>query len=112
MGSNLLPVVVLLYSESWSNGGIVSLPCQELAAEGLVAVSVSYRLNLLGFFTLKSRAARGNLALLDQYMAFTWIRENIAAFGGDPDAITILGHSAGADSMLYHMSSQRTLGNI
>ncbi|XP_021206187.1 carboxylesterase 1C isoform X1 [Bombyx mori] len=104
-----LPVVVLLYSESWTRGG-TTLPCQELAGEGVVVVTVSYRLHLLAFFTLKSKSARGNLALLDQYLALVWIRDNIAAFGGNPATITLLGHSAGADSILYHLVSPRSTG--
>ncbi|XP_047985334.1 pyrethroid hydrolase Ces2a isoform X1 [Leguminivora glycinivorella] len=104
-----LPVMVILYSESWSRGG-VTLPCQELAAEGVVVVTVAYRLHALSFFTLGSIAARGNLALLDQYLAMLWVRENIAAFGGDPTTITLLGHSAGADSILHHITSPRAIG--
>lgn len=100
---------MILFSESWIKGG-VSLPCQELAAEGIVVVTVMYRLHLLAFFTLRSVAARGNLALLDQYLALLWVRDNIAAFGGDPTAITLLGHSAGADSVLHHITSPRSLG--
>lgn len=73
-------------------------------------MTVAYRLHLLGFFTLKTISARGNLALLDQYLAFLWVRENIAAFGGDPNMITVLGHSAGADSVLHHLTSPRANG--
>ncbi|KAI8438462.1 hypothetical protein MSG28_010971 [Choristoneura fumiferana] len=96
------------HGESWLRGG-VTLPCQELAAEGVVVVTVAYRLHALAFFTLGSIAARGNLALLDQYLALLWVRENIAAFGGDPATITLLGHSAGADSVLHHIASPRAL---
>lgn len=88
------------------------MPCQELAAEGLVVVTVAYRLNILAFFTLKSITARGNLALLDQYMALIWIRENISAFGGNPNSITLMGHSAGADSVLLHIISPRSIGKL
>lgn len=88
------------------------MPCQELAAEDIVVITVAYRLHVLAFFTLKSIQARGNLALLDQYMALLWVRENIAAFGGDPNLITLLGHSAGADSVLYHIISPRTVGKL
>lgn len=102
-------MVVILYSESWIRGGL-SLPCQELAAEGIVVVTVMYRLHLLAFFTLRSISARGNLALLDQYLALLWVRDNIAAFGGDPTAITVLGYSAGAVSVLHHMTSPRSIG--
>lgn len=102
--------MIILYSESWLRGG-VTLPCQELAAEGVVVVTVAYRLHALAFFTLGSIAARGNLALLDQYLALLWVRENIAAFGGDPATITVLGHSAGADSVLHHITSPRAIGN-
>lgn len=102
-------MVVIFYSESWFEGG-VTLPCQDLAAEGVVIVTVSYRLHLLAFFTLKSVSARGNLALLDQYMALLWVRDNIAAFGGDPTSITLAGHSTGADSVLYHLASPRSAG--
>lgn len=104
-----LPVVVILYSESWSEAG-VSLPCQDLAAEGIVVVTVGYRLHLLAFLNFGTLTARGNLALLDQYLAFLWVRDNIAAFGGDPTTITLLGHSAGADSVLHHIVSPRSHG--
>nr|WGO51732.1 putative antennal esterase CXE37 [Ectropis grisescens] len=105
----LLPVIIVLYSDSWTRGGI-SLPCQDLAAEGVVVVTVEYRLHVLGFYNMGTISARGNLALLDQYLAFLWVRENIAAFGGDPNMITILGHSAGADSILHHLTSPRANG--
>lgn len=101
--------MVILYSDSWEKGEI-TLPYQELAAEGVVVVTVAYRLHLLSFFTLRTLGARGNLALLDQYLALLWVRENIAAFGGDPTAITLLGHSTGADSVLYHIASPRSIG--
>lgn len=101
--------MVVLYSETWERVG-PTLPCQELAAEGVVVVTVAYRLHMLSFFTLKSMSARGNLALLDQYLALLWVRDNIAAFGGDPTKITILGHSTGADSVLHHIASPRSVG--
>ncbi|KAG6440565.1 hypothetical protein O3G_MSEX001330 [Manduca sexta] len=104
-----LPVIVIFYSESWTRGGPV-LPCQELASEGVVVVTVAYRLHILAFFTLRLLSARGNLALLDQYLSLLWVRDNIAAFGGDPTSITVLGHSAGADSILYHLASPRAIG--
>jgi carboxylesterase type B len=68
------------------------------------------RFLLLGFFCLEDSEARGNLGLLDQYFALLWVRENIELFGGDPRSITLMGHSAGAASVMYHMTSPRTAG--
>lgn len=71
----------------------------------VVLVSINYRLGLLGFLDLSSLpdgkdfARSGNLGLLDQVEALRWVKRNIAAFGGDPDNVTIFGHSAGAGSV-------------
>ncbi len=75
-----------------------------LAERGdLVVVSVNYRLGALGFMHLGAIGARGapaaNPGLLDQIAALTWVQENIAAFGGDPDHVTVFGESAGAMSI-------------
>jgi len=71
----------------------------------VVFVSVNYRLGLMGFLDLsslpdgKAYAHSGNLGILDQVEALRWVKRNIAAFGGDPDNVTIVGHSAGAGSV-------------
>ena len=71
----------------------------------VVFVSINYRLGLLAFLDLsslpdgKAYSRSGNLGLLDQVEALRWIKRNIAAFGGDPDNVTIMGHSAGAGSV-------------
>ena len=71
----------------------------------VVMVSVNYRLGLLGFLDLsslpdgKAYSRSGNLGVLDQIEALRWVKRNIAAFGGDPDNVTIFGHSAGAGSV-------------
>ena len=71
----------------------------------VVFVSVNYRLGLLGFLDLsslpdgKAFARSGNLGILDQIEALRWVKRNISAFGGDPDNVTIFGHSAGAGSV-------------
>jgi para-nitrobenzyl esterase len=71
----------------------------------VVMVSINYRLGLLGFLDLsslpdgKDYAYSGNLGILDQVEALRWVKRNIAAFGGDPANVTIVGHSAGAGSV-------------
>lgn len=56
------------------------------------------------------KEARGNYGLLDQYLALLWVRDNAAAFGGDAGAVTLVGHGAGAASVLLHATSPRANG--
>jgi len=87
-----------------------------LAHPEVVFVSINYRLGLLGFLDLsslpdgKDYARSGNLGLLDQVEALRWVRRNIAAFGGDPDNVTIMGHSAGAGSVALLASIDEAQG--
>ena len=82
-----------------------------MARKGLVAVTVNYRLGVFGFLahpelTAESpHHASGNYGLLDQSEALRWVRQNIAAFGGDPDRVTIAGESAGSVSVSAQMAS-------
>lgn len=77
---------------------------RRLAADGgIVFVGINYRLGALGYLKLPG-VAPGNLGLLDQVAALRWIRENIAAFGGDPDQVTVFGQSAGAHSIACLMA--------
>jgi para-nitrobenzyl esterase len=77
------------------------------AARGIMVVSINYRLGALGWLAHPALSAEspdnisGNYGLLDQVLALHWVQQNIAAFGGDPDNITIAGESAGALSVMY-----------
>ena len=83
---------------------------------GAVVVSMNYRLGQLGFLAhaeLSAESANdtsGNYGLMDQTAALEWVRDNIAAFGGDPDNVTIFGESAGAFSVCGHLVSPRSAG--
>ena len=101
------PVLVYIYGGGFSEGsGSVSLYDGEaLARKGLVVVTINYRVGVFGFLAHpdlsaeSTRGASGNYGLLDQVAALHWVRQNIAAFGGDPGNVTLAGQSAGAISV-------------
>ena len=84
--------------------------------KGVVAVTINYRLGPLGFACLPELSAEaghtGNYGLYDQLCALQWVRDNIAAFGGDPDNITLMGQSAGAKSVQMLSSTHATEGLV
>ncbi len=80
----------------------------DLARQGrVVVVRVSYRLGVLGYL---SPDGGENLGLRDQLLAVQWVHDNIVAFGGDPQRVTLVGQSAGADSVLSLMLCEQTDG--
>ncbi|XP_077554253.1 acetylcholinesterase-like isoform X2 [Haemaphysalis longicornis] len=76
-----------------------------VARENVVVVSMNYRVASLGFLSFGNDMVPGNAGLYDQHLALGWIKENICAFGGDENRITIFGESAGAVSVGYHLLS-------
>ncbi|MES2698675.1 MAG: carboxylesterase family protein [Pseudomonadota bacterium] len=103
-GTENLPVMVWLYGGAYNEGG-GSAPFShgdQLAAKGVVMVTLNYRVGSLGFFShpeltaADPHGASGNQALGDSIAALQWVHDNIAAFGGDPTRVTIFGESAGA----------------
>jgi para-nitrobenzyl esterase len=86
------------------------------ARQGIVAVTINYRLGLFGFFAHPALTAEsphhasGNYAFLDQNAALRWVQANIAAFGGDPHRVTIAGQSAGSASVCAQMASPLSAG--
>jgi para-nitrobenzyl esterase len=108
-----LPVMVWVYGGGFV-AGASSEPRQDgtnLAKEGVVVVSMNYRLGIFGFFAHpdlakeSDRNSAGNYGLLDQVAALEWVKRNIAAFGGDPGNVTIFGESAGSFSVSELMAS-------
>lgn len=89
---------------------------ESLARKGVIFVSINYRLGPLGYLahpelsSESSRGISGNYGLLDQMAALRWVKQNISAFGGDPDHITVAGESAGALSVIYLMASPEARG--
>ncbi len=87
-----------------------------LAAEGLVVVTINYRVGILGYLAHPQLSAEspdnvsGNYGLLDQIEALRWVNRNVAAFGGDPANVTIAGESAGALSVMYLMGAPAAHG--
>ncbi|MDD2236332.1 MAG: carboxylesterase family protein, partial [Kiritimatiellae bacterium] len=117
VGATNRPVMVWLYGGGFSAGGS-SLPSYDgtfLALKDVVVVSFNYRLGVLGFLMTDELFARegasvGNAGLLDQILALEWVRDNIAAFGGDPDNVTLFGHSAGAASVSHMLVAPQAKG--
>jgi para-nitrobenzyl esterase len=115
-----LPVLVYFYGGGFTAGD-GSEPRYEgaaMARRGIVALTVNYRLGVFGLFahpelTKESpHHASGNYGLLDQAAALQWVRDNIAAFGGDPRKVTIAGESAGSISVSALMASPLSKGLI
>lgn len=98
-GASRLPVLVWIHGGAfqYGSGAVPDYAGDGFARHGVVTVTINYRLGIDGFAWLEG--APSNRGLLDQVAALRWVRDNIAAFGGDPDRVTIAGESAGAMSV-------------
>ncbi len=113
-----LPVMVWIHGGAFNFGSAAQTEYNgsNLAQKGVVVVTFNYRLGPLGFLVHPQLASEsvhntsGNYGLLDQIAALKWVQNNIAAFGGNPDRVTIFGQSAGSRSVSLQMISPMSAG--
>ncbi|GMT19759.1 hypothetical protein PFISCL1PPCAC_11056 [Pristionchus fissidentatus] len=107
------PVMVYLHGGGFVMGdadtyGDIGI-CENLCTRDVVVVSINYRVAYLGFFTTGDSVCPGNVGLWDQTEALKWVQQNIDAFGGNKDNVTVFGQSAGAASVDFlHLSPHST----
>lgn len=116
-GRKNMPVFVWYFGGGLQVGNTTEMEFdgERLARRGIIVVTVGYRLNCFGFLchpeiTAESPEAPANFGFLDQQYATRWVKRNIAAFGGDPDNITIGGQSAGGMSVCAQMTNPQNHG--
>jgi para-nitrobenzyl esterase len=109
-GGSGLPVMVWIHGGAFVNGSgaVPDYSGDRFARDGVVCVTINYRLGCDGFLLLDD--ATPNRGLLDQIAALEWVQENIAAFGGDPGQVTIFGESAGGMSVTTLLSMPKAAG--
>jgi para-nitrobenzyl esterase len=112
-GNEKLPVFVWYFGGALQFGNTAEMEFdgERIARRGVVVVTVNYRLNVFGFLchpeiTAEAPGAPANFGNLDQQAGTQWVKRNIAAFGGDPNNITIGGQSAGGGSVLSQLTSK------
>ncbi|MFE8102292.1 carboxylesterase family protein [Brenneria goodwinii] len=111
-----LPVIVFIHGGGFveGSGSVPIYDGENLARKNVIFVNINYRLGVFGFLTLeeltKESGSSGNYALYDQIAALHWIKDNIDKFGGDSNNITIMGQSAGANSIVVLNASPLARG--
>lgn len=107
-----LPVMIWIHGGAFLFGSAVHHDPSEFAtSQNVIIVTIQYRLGILGFAqTTDPHEIPGNMGLMDQVAALKWIKKNIHHFQGDPSSITLIGESAGAISVGYHMISNQSIG--
>jgi para-nitrobenzyl esterase len=118
-GAKKAPVMVWLHGGGFrfGSGAARGYDGTDFAKDGVILVTLNYRLGALGFFAhpaltkaAKPDAPLGNYGLMDQIAALKWVRRNIAAFGGDPDNVTLFGESAGGKSVVTLLATPAASG--
>ncbi|CAH1118882.1 unnamed protein product [Phaedon cochleariae] len=109
---NPLAVYVFLHGGKFifNDGTYESFGPEFLMDYGIILVTLNYRLGAFGFLSTDDSTIPGNMGLEDQLQALLWVRENIHAFGGDPNKITLGGQSSGAASVGHHLLSPQSTG--
>jgi para-nitrobenzyl esterase len=106
---HLLPVMFWIHGGGFTNGESDTYDPNRIVRDGVIVVTINYRLGLLGFYAQSGLDAEWhahmNYGLMDQQQALLWVQRNIAAFGGDPETVTIFGESAGGLSVLSQLAS-------
>ncbi|WP_214407477.1 carboxylesterase/lipase family protein [Pseudonocardia lacus] len=110
-GTGAKPVIVWVHGGGYFTGAGSNYDARRMAARGdAVVVTVNYRLGVFGFFGHPALPDSGTFGLADQQAALSWVQRNIAAFGGDPDAVTVAGQSAGGISTCAQLTSPSAAG--
>ncbi|CAL8121574.1 unnamed protein product [Orchesella dallaii] len=108
--TGLLPVIYFIHGGGYAVGQTSYYPGRKLLNEEVVFVTVQYRLGPLGFLCTEDDAVSANNAMKDMVQGLRWVQENIGAFGGDPNQVTVMGESAGSASALYMLISPLAQG--
>jgi para-nitrobenzyl esterase len=105
------PVMVWLHGGGFSSGTANTYDPKRMATTGnVIVVAVEFRLNIFGYFGYPGLEGSGTFGLQDQQAALRWVRDNIAAFGGDPQNITLFGESGGAVATCAQLTSPAAKG--
>ncbi|XP_075213384.1 juvenile hormone esterase-like isoform X2 [Lycorma delicatula] len=104
------PVLFYIHGGGFTNGGATFFGPEFLLDKDVILVSINYRLDAFGFASTEDAEMPGNYGLKDQVLALQWVHNNIASYGGNPNSVTIAGHSAGGGSVHYQMISPLSKG--
>ncbi|CRL03418.1 CLUMA_CG016445, isoform A [Clunio marinus] len=110
--SGTLPVMIWIHGGSfvYGSGDTIDYGPKYLMEEGVIVVTINYRLGALGFLNTGDKYAQGNYGLKDMTLAIKWVKDNIGAFGGDPQKITLFGQSVGSAAVNLLLLSEMSKG--